>query len=469
MRHAPDDGRRGQRAAAPEGPEAPPDGRTGERHAFFSALLTGVLAPLNSTMIVVALPAVLADLEADLTWGSWIIVSYLVAMAAVQPLGGSLGDRLGRRRLMLFGLAGFALASLLAAFAWRVEVLVLARSLQAVTGASAIPNGTALVRTLVSSERQGRAFGMLGAGLSVAAALGPPLGGIVTDALGWRWLFALNLLVLLPALALVWRLPAPASARPRSSFDLLGSALLLLTLLGAAAALTLWRLPGIPLALAPALALGAALAGWWFVRHARHRPDPVLHVTLLGRRGFLAAGVAVASSNLVMYAAFVALPLFLAQLVGWGTREVGWAVAAMSLAMLVWGPLGGAWADRSGRRRPAVTGAAVALVATASFAAIAPGWPWWAFAGLLVTLGTGIGLANAAIQTAAMQAAGAAEAGQAAGLFSTLRYTGSIIGTAGLAAVLGDASEVAAFRVLFALVALVAVAAVVSTARLPAR
>jgi MFS family permease len=122
-----------------------------------AALLAGVLAPLNSTMIVVALPEVLADLDASLAWGSWIVVSYLVAMAAVQPLGGSLGDRFGRRRVMLLGLTGFALASLLAALATSVELLVLARTIQAITGASAIPNahgpGACHPRRRVRAER----------------------------------------------------------------------------------------------------------------------------------------------------------------------------------------------------------------------------------------------------------------------------------------------------------------------------
>ncbi len=438
-----------------------------ERGALLSAILAGVLAPLNSTMIVVALPDLLADLEAPITWGSWIVVSYLVAMAAVLPLGGSLGDRFGRRRMMLFGLVGFTLASLLAAFAWRVEVLVLARAIQAVTGASAIPNGTALVKTLVPASRQGRAFGLIGAGLGVAAAIGPPLGGLVTDALGWRWIFAVNLLVLLPGLVAVARLSVETSPPRQGRFDLLGAALLLGTLVSAALALTLWRVEGVPFLTLPLLLAVAAAAARWFVRHARRSPDPVLRLALFGRRGFLPAGLTVATSNLVMYAVFIALPLFLAQRVGWSTREVGWALAGMSLAMLVFGPLGGLLADRFGHRPPAVAGAAVALVGALPFVAISPSWPWWVFLAVLVVLGTGIGLSSAPIQAAAMQAAGSAEAGQAAGLFSTMRYTGSIVGTAGLAAVLGDASEVGAFRTLFVFVSLVAVAALASASRLP--
>jgi MFS transporter, DHA2 family, methylenomycin A resistance protein len=454
-------------------PQRPGDGRAGERGAertaVLAALLAGVLAPLNSTMIVVALPEVLADLGAPLAWGSWIIVSYLVAMAAVQPVGGSLGDRFGRRRIMLLGLAGFTLASLVAALATSVEMLVLARTVQAITGASAIPNGTALVRVSVAGARLGRAFGIVGVGIGVAAAVGPPLGGIVTDALGWRWIFAANLLVLVPGLVLVARLPRAAARAPSGRFDALGSVLLLATLVGAALSATVWRVPGVTPALTPLLAVVALLSGSAFVRRSRRVPDPVLQLDLLRRPGFLPAGLTVATSNLVMYTVFLALPLFLARLNGWGPRDVGWVLGSMSVAMLAWGPIGGALGDRLGRRVPALAGTALAAVATLPFLAIAPTWPWWGYAAAVTLLGSGIGLSSASVQAAAMRAAGTADAGQAAGLFSAMRYAGSIVGTAVLAAVLGEAASATAYRWLFAVVALVALSAVASAARLPAR
>src|SRR5690606_8442155 len=114
------------------------------RRVVPAALFAGVLAPLNSTMIVVALPTMLADLGASLAWGSWVVLSYLVALAAVQPLGGSLGDRFGQRRMVALGLIGVLVASLVAALAANIETLVAARTVQALTGAIAIPNGTAL-------------------------------------------------------------------------------------------------------------------------------------------------------------------------------------------------------------------------------------------------------------------------------------------------------------------------------------
>ena len=418
-------------------------------------------------MIVVALPVVLDDLRAPLAWGSWIVISYLMAMAAVQPLGGALGDRFGRRGVMLAGLVLFALASVLAALAPSIELLVLARTLQAVAGASAIPNGMALVRVVVSRERLGRAFGAIGVGVGVAAALGPPLGGVIADVLGWRCIFALNLLVLVPGLLLLARSPAAPPARPGARFDAVGAALLVTTLVAAVASATLWRLPAVTAATVTGLALGALLTGLTLVRHLRRSEAPVLDLTLLERPGFLAAGMSVATSNLVMYTVFLALPLFLAATGGWEPRAIGALLAGMSLAMLVCGPIGGALGDRFGRRAPALAGALIAAAGVLPFTVVAPTWPWWTHLTAVTLLGTGLGLSSASVQAAAMQSAGPSAAGQAAGLFSTMRYLGSIAGSAILAALLGASGSLEGYRWLFVIVSLSAAAAVASAARLP--
>ncbi|HET8985635.1 MAG TPA: MFS transporter, partial [Trueperaceae bacterium] len=300
-----------------------------QRTVTAAAMLSGSLAPLNSTMIVVALPSILADLGAPLTWGSWIIVSYLVTMAAVQPLGGRLGDRFGDRRLLMVGLTCFLAASCLAALAPNVIVLIVARTAQALSGAIALPNGSALIRRLVPFTSQGRAFGIIGAGIGVAAALGPPLGGIVTDALGWRMTFVANLAVIVPALLLAYRLPrrhgegesaagvagtgvagasvagasvvgagvasagiarageasaaagrgaAGATTAPerRRPFDVAGAATLVVALVSLALSLTIWRVPEVPGWATPALVALAIGAGVWLLRHLRRVAEPVL-------------------------------------------------------------------------------------------------------------------------------------------------------------------------------------------------
>lgn len=446
----------------------PTEGRLSEGMVLVPVALGTMLAPLNSTMIAVAIPSLLEDFDRSLAWGSWIVTSYLVAMAAVQPLGGALGDRYGRRRLFLIGLALFLVATVVAALSWRIEVLLVARTVQAISGAAAIPNGTALVRSLVPAERRGRAFGNVGSAIALAAGLGPPVGGILTAALGWRWIFAANILLLAPALLLGWRLPADSPAPRTGRFDLRGAALLTLGLISLVLSLTAWRLPGAPLFLAPALGLSAAAAGFALVRHSRRSPNPVLNLALLRARGFTPAVATVLLSNLAMYTLLLSLPLFLTAWTLWDSARIGLLLAGLSLPTIVFAPLGGRLSDRLGRRAPAVMGMALITLGALPFLAVYPTWSWLVYTGPLVLIGAGLGLSLAPVQTTAIETAHSSQAGQASGLFSTMRYLGSILGSSVMAAVLsGAAPPIGSFRVLYAMLFLSACGATIAALRLP--
>lgn len=428
--------------------------------------LGAMLAPLNSTMIVVALPQIIDDFNHTLAWGSWIIVSYLVAMAAVQPLGGSLGDRFGRQRMFLGGLIGFLLASLAAAFAPSMVALIVARTVQALAGAAAIPNGTALVRSLLPAHRQGRAFGTIGSGVAIAAAIGPAFGGIVTEALGWRWIFAANILLIIPAVAFSLRLPQD---RPRQQgrFDGVGSVLVLVSLVALALSLTIWRLDGVPVLLAPLLAGLAIVSALALLRRSRHHPAPALNFGLFHRSGFTPATLTVLFSNLAFYTVLLSLPIFLDKEAGWSGGAIGLLLAALSVQMVIFSPIGGRLSDGRGRRYPALLGAVLIMAGVCPMIAIGPGWSWFVLLVPLVTLGIGVGLSAAPVQAMAINAVGASEAGQAAGLYSTMRYLGSILGSAGMAAVLGTSPLAGDFRILYAGLAISALLAIAASARLP--
>jgi DHA2 family methylenomycin A resistance protein-like MFS transporter len=444
------------------------DRRTAERTILVTVVLGAMLAPLNSTMITVALPTLLGDFGRSLVWGSWIVASYLVAMAAFQPLGGSLGDRYGRRRLFLIGLMLFLVATVVAALSWSIEVLIVARTVQAVAGATAIPNGTALVRSLIVPERQGRAFGTVASALALAAGLGLPLGGVLTAALGWRWIFAANILLIAPALILGLRLPAVSSATSTGRFDLRGAALLICGLVSLVLALTVWRLPGVPLVLAPVLGLLAVGTSLALVLHTGRSPKPVLNLALFRARGFTPAATTVLLSNLTMYTLLLSLPVFLVGWGNWGDEHVGLLLAGLSLPMVFFSPLGGRLSDRSGRRLPAVMGMVLIALGTLPFLAIAPFWSWLLYLAPLVLQGIGLGLSTASVQATAIETVSLGQAGQAAGLFSTMRYLGSILGSSVMVAVLsGSTPPVENFRVLYAALLLSACGAIITAWGLP--
>lgn len=141
----------------------------GERFILLTVMLGVFLAPLNSTMIAVALPDVMLGFDVDISSAGWLITAYLIAMASLQPLAGKLGDTFGHRNMVLSGLAVFGLVSIAAALSPSLPFLLAFRVLQAVSAALIVPNGSALLREILPAVRRGAGFGLMGAGIAVAA------------------------------------------------------------------------------------------------------------------------------------------------------------------------------------------------------------------------------------------------------------------------------------------------------------
>ena len=169
------------------------DARPGaERAVLIAVALGALLAPLNSTMIAVAVPDIVDDFDTTVGTVGWLVTSYLLALAVVQPVAGKLGDRHGRRGV-LGGLAIFGVASLGAAVAPSLAFLIVFRVLQAISGAVVFPNGAGLIRELVPADRRGGAFGIVGGSIALAAGLGPLIGGVLVAAGGSRAIFLVNI------------------------------------------------------------------------------------------------------------------------------------------------------------------------------------------------------------------------------------------------------------------------------------
>jgi EmrB/QacA subfamily drug resistance transporter len=441
----------------------------GERAVLVAVALGGILAPLNSTMLAVALPAIVAEFHADVGTAGWLMTGYLLSLAVVQPVAGKLGDRFGRRPFMLGGLVVFGLASLGATVAPTLGVLIAMRMLQAVSGAIVFPNGSGLLRQLIPADRRARAFGTMGATLSLAAALGPPLGGLIVALGGWRAIFLVNVPVVLAALALAWRFVPRMSEDgrgQRTPFDRVGALLFPLLLL--ALALILIEGRHAPSLLLPATAL-VVLAGLGavFLRFEAAHPDPVFQPRFFTRRGFAAATLGVSTGNLGSYTLMLAVPILLARHAGWSSLEIGLALALMSAPMVVFSYAGGLMADRVGRRAPAVLGCALMVVGLLPLV-VAPGLPALWLLVCICLAGAGSGMAAPPMQTAAVEAVPAEHAGVAAGLFSTCRYLGSFIGSIALARLLDAGHGLDGFQPLFAVALAGAVAAVAASALLPA-
>ena len=330
-----------------------------ERFVVLTITLGTMLAPLNSTMIAVAMPDIMQHFGVGLASAGWLITAYLVAMASLQPVAGKIGDRFGRRRFVLGGLALFGLASLAAAAAPNLSLLLLFRVLQAAAGALIVPNGLALLRVAVPEGRRGRNYGLLGAGIAVAAGLGPPIGGILVEAADWRAIFFANVVLVVPALILGWYwLPRSAILSQKSKFDMAGAILLpALLVLSAMLLMSIGRETSAAILVGGSIA-AATIAGAFALQEFRH-PDPVVQPRLFRRRAFAAANGGIGFANLAMYTLLLSLPLLLADRSGSSPLKTGMVLAALSASMVVLAPVGGRLADRFGRRLPTTAGLAV--------------------------------------------------------------------------------------------------------------
>ena len=410
-------------------PRTARDPQGGPARLLVAVCLTTALVPLNSTMIAVALPDLGRDLAVGPGAGLVLVTSYLVVTAALQPVAGAVGDRLGRRGPVLGGAVAFGIFSVASALAETLPVLVGLRCLQAAAGAVALPNAAALVREAIPEDRRGRALGLVGAAATLAAAAGPPLGGLLTATAGWPAVFLVNVpLVVAAVLSGRRALPrAPAPSRG-GRFDVVGS-LLLLAGLGGGAALLTTRPAGWSLAVG---AVPVVLVWLALVPHELRAARPVLDLRLLRRRAIGAAAVAVGASNLALYVLLLAVPLLLGG--EHGAAALGLLLLPLPGALCLLSPVGGRLSDHVGRRAPAVlgTGLLTGALLWLSASGDLPGVP--VLPTVLALAGAGLGLAQAPVQAAALDAVEPARAGMVAGAWSTSRYLGSITGSAVLAA-----------------------------------
>jgi EmrB/QacA subfamily drug resistance transporter len=425
-----------------------------------SVALGNLLVPLNSTMIVVALPQVARDLNVDVGATSWMITSYLIAMAALQPIAGRVGDRLGRRNVMLAALVYFAIASAGAAASSSILLLTVFRLNQAIAAAALVPNGLGLLREAIPSGRRGAEFGIVSAATAVGATVGPLVGGVLA-AIDWRWIFLVNVPVCAAGFALAWRVLPARGARETTRFDL-GGALGLGVILLAAAWVLVSLGRGVDVV---TIAIGVAVlpAAVALIRYESGQPDPALPPSLFRIRPFAAACATVALQNLAMYGTLLALPVALA---GASVRS-GIALAAFSGGSIILAPLGGRAADRYGPRVPTFAGALLLGVGLAPLALSGGQLPLELLVATLAFAGVGLALTFPSMRLAAVDVVPERYAALASGVFSTSRYFGGMLGSVAIAIALGATASTDSLRVLFWLFTGAAFAAAIPSLALP--
>ncbi len=316
-----------------------------------AAILGTTVVTVDSTVVNVALPAIEEDLGGGLAGQQWTSNAYLVTLSSLLLIGGSLGDIFGERRVFALGVLGFGVTSIACALAPTIETLVLARALQGVAGAALTPAALAVIVNTFPPAERGKAVGAWTAWGGIGTVLGPLIGGQLVDSASWRWIFAINVPIVIVTIILILRVvPAGRERDPDARVDIVGAGLCAFGLAGMTYGLIEQPLRGWtdPMVAGPIL-LGAVLFVSFIVWEAR-TAHPMLPLALFRRHNFTFGNI----ETFAMYGGlgllFFFLVLFLQQVAGFNALEAGSASVPVTVVMFLFSARFGALADRYGPR-----------------------------------------------------------------------------------------------------------------------
>jgi EmrB/QacA subfamily drug resistance transporter len=396
------------------------------------------MAFLDGTVVNVALPDIGREFDASTSALQWILNGYLLTLASLILLGGSLGDRYGRRRVFVIGIGIFTAASLLCAIAPSVELLIVARLLQGIGGALLTPGSLALIEAGFRPGDRARAIGAWSGLGGVATAFGPLLGGYLIGAISWRAIFVINLPI---GAFVIWAAirHAPESWDPMASgrLDLAGAVLAALGLAGTTYALI--EAPGQGASAAIVVtAVGGLLALAAFFVAERRSPNPMLPLEIFSSRQFSAANAV----TFVVYAAFggffFLLVAFLQISMDYTPIEAGAASLPVTFLMLLFSARAGALAQRIGARLPLTLGPLIVALGLAWMTQIEPGDSYLtAILPPVIVFGLGLTLVVAPVTATVLAAADTRHSGIASGVNNAVARVASLLAVAALPIVAG--------------------------------
>jgi DHA2 family multidrug resistance protein len=393
-----------------------------------AVMLTTVMVIMDMTIVNVTLPHMMGALGATATQVTWVLTAYIVAEAVTIPLTGYLAGRFGRRRTLLVGIAGFLVSSALCGLSTSLREIVVFRLLQGVSGAPLIPLSQAVLVDAFPAQQRGKAMAIWGIGIMLGPALGPTVGGLVTDHLNWRWVFYINLPVGLLNLALVARVIGETPRRAVGT-DWLGATLMII---GIGSLQTLldrgnqegWWQSGLIDLLAVSATLGLAL----FVLRTLQAPRPVVDLRLFRDRNLALASGMMLVFGLGLFGTIAVQPIMLERLLGYPAATAGLVMAPRALGSAISMAFVARLSGRVDTRWLVGTGMLLAATSTWLMSwydlGISPGWVIWPG----VLQGLGLGAVFVPLSAMAYGSLRPDQADAGAGLFNLARTIGAAIG-----------------------------------------
>jgi EmrB/QacA subfamily drug resistance transporter len=397
------------------------------------------LTLIDVTVVYLALPALGADLNATFTQQQWVIDAYAVAMAATLLAFGALADRSGRRRVFIGGLVAFGTASAACAAAPDGDALAVARAFQGLGAAALVTTSLALIAAAYEGPARARALGVWGAVSGAALAAGPIVGGVVIDTLGWRWVFALNIPIVVAVALAARRVPESRDAGAPPP-DVAGTALFTAGLALVIAGSLRGPADGWEATSTVAMLGTGALSLAAFAVVELRRRAPMLDLRLFADRRLSATTIVAFLQSVAIYPMLLFLAVDLQVVHGYGPLEAGVRVLPVTVTLLIAAPLTGRLTDRVPHR---VTLAAGLLGVAAGLALLRGGQPgddWTALLPGFLVLGAGLGVLSPSLAAAMMATLPVRQGGMASAIGNTARQAGIAAGVAVLGAVFAAAA-----------------------------
>ena len=417
-----------------------PEGPAGRRLRLVVLLICSsslFITYLDATILNVALPTIQADLHASLAGLQWIADAYLLVVASLLMLTGSMADRLGRKRLFLIGLTGFSLGSLLCSLAPNTGSLIALRMLQGIGGSMLTPISLSIVRNTFTDHRErAQALGIWSGIFGIATACGPVVGGVLVSEVGWRSVFWVNVPIG-AAMILAARRYVPESRAPHPRRVDVPGQILMIILLGTLTYAVIqgpdygWTSPTVLtlFAVAAAAALGFAVV-------ERHTAEPLLELRFFRSPPFTGASVIAVLSFVVLAGFLFVITLYLQQVRGYSPLQAGLTLLPATIVMAAAAPVAGNLTGHRGPRIPLVASGVLMAAGAAMLLGLSPSTSAWWLAVALGVLGAGLGLVNPPITHTGVSGMPPAQAGVASAVISATRQFGSVLGVAVMGAML---------------------------------
>ncbi|MBU1651166.1 MFS transporter [bacterium] len=399
-------------------------------HALIPIALVSIASTLNSSVINVSLPVIAVELRAGIGVIDWVIQAYLLATTSLLMISGRLGDLLGRRRIYQSGILVFTVGSALCGISGNMTALIAARVFQGVGAALIISVGPAIIGEIFPPDSRGKALGILGTTVAVGLSIGPVVGGIITDLLGWRYIFYLNIPFGVLAMIMVSRSLRKDSQFTRAPFDVAGAVtmavgLFCLLLLFSRGNDWGWTSPKIIV-----LAAAAFLCPILFIRSERTAADPILDLTLFSHKTFSSATSAGFLAFTALFTQTFLLPFYLIDLRGHTTAEAGLFLMAVPLIMALVAPVSGTLSDKVGTKWLCVVGMMIQGISFIMLAFLSTVSSTLYIVSALLLTGFGIGMFNPPNNADLLSSVPRNRLGNASGMLGLTRTLGMTFGVA---------------------------------------